>query len=1195
MKKLLLGLVLAPVLLWAQAYEPALGNPTIEAMSDPDSDMVSYGFMFSNKGSETLSVEANDSLKVTITLSKSQLANMAQPAHAITGTAKRMFDWSYYENPSGDDMVSGVLVAPIPAGGAYDLKMEVKPKSTERIGFAANIQPSFMANMKGNMLENDAVATFGKANIADTDGDGVVDESDIDDDNDGILDTTEEPNTDGDNDPATNALDTDNDGVPDYLDLDSDADGLPDNIEGQPTAVYTLPSGVDANSDGLDDVYDFLLNTGIAPVNTDGTDVPDYLDSDSDNDTVADAIEVHDHDFDGLADMTPIGADTDGDGLDDAFEGADSNDGFLVNAGYTDPADQLPNTDGDAEVNYRDVDDDNDGVATQQEDENGNADPTDDDSNGNGTPDYLDQDRCTLDATVPHLSQTQADGCPDTYFDLASVTAQNLPNNAVLSWHTGSPATIDNKIASTEIPFQDRSLYAVFYDLANDCYGGAGSATATLVLQKKTSCTNCPDGEVSLGDFVWDDANGNGIQEEGEQGLNGIKVSLFSCTAGDKQNGGLVATTVSDTHPETQKAGYYSFKVCQNSGSYYLVFEPLGSDREFTTANIGLDNLDSDPNINGVTDCFTITDSDDLSRDAGLRTKCDIAATISCAKTKICAGEETTLTASGGASYLWNTGETTASITVSPNTTTTYTVQVFDDKHNYCTDTAVKTITVGNGTAIGNFVWEDTNGNGHQDSGEIGLNGIRVRLYQCSAAGNVNGFEVASTITANNPNGKPGYFRFEICGENNTYYLVFDAIPDGYEFTDPNVGDDTTDSDPNIMGVTDCFAPNDTADLTRDAGLRPSCDLVVEISCEGEFICPGDTVTLTATGGDTFLWNTGENAASIEVSPQATTTYSVLVSNTNNPNCEEMGSIEIKVKEVQVNAGPDSTINPGESVTLNATPIENGDSILWSTGETTSTITVQPTVTTTYTVSKTTQDGCSVQDEVVVSVDGACELQSGLAILPRNQEIGYQSATTIEACLGEDFHIWMFAQLQHLGDPNGEDYSNWRFNFSLPNGTTVMQNDPENVQNNLYCKENITAEDFGTYLFTWESPEGCTGNTRVTLNVATTCTENGNHTGLGGLYPNPAPSGSVVTMVLQLGEQGEQHGVPLVSSNSKSRETLWISLYSVEGKLITKAQKYQVYQDNAVLNYRLAPVAPGKYVIRAIGNGWADSKRLIVK
>jgi len=55
----------------------------------------------------------------------------------------------------------------------------------------------------------------------------------IDSDGDGILDSIEDANTDGDNNPATNPTDTDADGIPNYLDIDSDADGIPDNIEAQ--------------------------------------------------------------------------------------------------------------------------------------------------------------------------------------------------------------------------------------------------------------------------------------------------------------------------------------------------------------------------------------------------------------------------------------------------------------------------------------------------------------------------------------------------------------------------------------------------------------------------------------------------------------------------------------------------------------------------------------------------------------------------------------------------------------------------------------------------------------------------------------------------------------------------------------------------------------------------------------------------
>jgi len=68
----------------------------------------------------------------------------------------------------------------------------------------------------------------------DTDGDGILDEFDLDDDNDGITDQIE------------GVFDSDGDGVPDYLDLDSDNDGLTDIIEA---------GGMDQNNDGLVDLF----------------------------------------------------------------------------------------------------------------------------------------------------------------------------------------------------------------------------------------------------------------------------------------------------------------------------------------------------------------------------------------------------------------------------------------------------------------------------------------------------------------------------------------------------------------------------------------------------------------------------------------------------------------------------------------------------------------------------------------------------------------------------------------------------------------------------------------------------------------------------------------------------------------------------------------------------------------------------
>ncbi|MCM4164083.1 MULTISPECIES: gliding motility-associated C-terminal domain-containing protein [unclassified Arenibacter] len=164
-------------------------------------------------------------------------------------------------------------------------------------------------------------------------------------------------------------IDSDGDGYPDRVDIDSDNDGIPDNIEAQTTDGYIPPTGMDNDNDGLDNAYDGPVNQGLVPVNTDGADLPDYLDLDTDNDQVLDNIEGNDFNFDGIPDQMFSGTDSDGDGLDDGYEGGEINDGFDVNDEIDDPAGDLPNTDGVDDVNYRDIDDDGDGVTTEQEKE----------------------------------------------------------------------------------------------------------------------------------------------------------------------------------------------------------------------------------------------------------------------------------------------------------------------------------------------------------------------------------------------------------------------------------------------------------------------------------------------------------------------------------------------------------------------------------------------------------------------------------------------------------------------------------------------------------------------------------------------------------------------------------------------------------------------------------------------------------
>ncbi|MBT8184339.1 MAG: gliding motility-associated C-terminal domain-containing protein, partial [Eudoraea sp.] len=124
----------------------------------------------------------------------------------------------------------------------------------------------------------------------DSDADGIVDAVDIDDDGDGILDIVEDANLDGDNDPETNPTDTDGDGSPDYLDLDSDNDGISDSIEAQNALEIIEASGVDTDGNGLDDAFES------SPGNGDG-----LTPVDTESDGVADYLDA-DSDNDGILD-----------------------------------------------------------------------------------------------------------------------------------------------------------------------------------------------------------------------------------------------------------------------------------------------------------------------------------------------------------------------------------------------------------------------------------------------------------------------------------------------------------------------------------------------------------------------------------------------------------------------------------------------------------------------------------------------------------------------------------------------------------------------------------------------------------------------------------------------------------------------------------------------------------------------------
>jgi len=123
-------------------------------------------------------------------------------------------------------------------------------------------------------------------------------------------------------------------------------------------------------------------------------------------------------------------------------------------------------------------------------------------------------------------------------------------------------------------------------------------------------------------------------------------------------------------------------------------------------------------------------------------------------------------------------------------------------------------------------------------------------------------------------------------------------------------------------------------------------------------ICSGSSVSLNIGPGYTsYLWNNGATTQTISVSPYATTTYTVTVTDSNGCTGIGSGTVHVIPDPTLTISGSLSVCN-GSSTTLLATSSFPSSSYIWSTGATTQTISVSPSATTTYTVTVTNSYGC---------------------------------------------------------------------------------------------------------------------------------------------------------------------------------------------------------------------------------------------
>lgn len=372
----------------------------------------------------------------------------------------------------------------------------------------------------------------------------------------------------------------------------------------------------------------------------------------------------------------------------------------------------------------------------------------------------------------------------------------------------------------------------------------------------------------SIGDLVWKDRNGNGIQDYAEKGVPNIEVELFKTDAAGFTIGAPFKKTKTNTN------GLYLFDSLA-SGTYKVRFVTASIPKECSLTlsdRGGNDDKDSDAGTDGFTPMVTINtngtgkDRNNLSIDAGLLPQYGSIGDYTWLDVnkdgKQTAGESPlknvwvylydcktnlkidSMKTDNLGKYLFDSldsGQYKVLFVAPQDTELTLDNQGGDDKldsdagndgftHKInidvtkaTTDTLRNNLQIDAGFviaygSIGDMVWKDLNANGVQDLNEPGVQFIKVQLLS-----NTNAVLDETTTDQN------GYYKFENLLSGN-YRVKFTNIPAECKITTPNVGtDDKADSDADKNGLThliriDTRKPmNDTLrnNLNIDAGLVP--------------------------------------------------------------------------------------------------------------------------------------------------------------------------------------------------------------------------------------------------------------------------------------------------------------------------------------------------------------------------------------
>ncbi len=359
-------------------------------------------------------------------------------------------------------------------------------------------------------------------------------------------------------------------------------------------------------------------------------------------------------------------------------------------------------------------------------------------------------------------------------------------------------------------------------------------------------------------------------------------------------------------------------------------------------------------------------------------------------ESSVCKGSSTTLTATGGVLYNWNTGDATgSSVAVSPEASTTYIVTVTNAYG--CSATASKSIVVNelptitfsgnsticqgsmaNITASGavNYAWSTGEATATAHISTPGYHKVTAsNSYNC-----VNTDSVLIVVNANPVVTISG--NDHICANTPTLLSAGGAQTYVWNTNDNSSSITISPSISTSYSVTGYDANGCSSTVTKN--------IVVEalpvVSIIGQTtICRGESTVLTAMGGNTYQWSTGAQVANISVSPNQTTTYTVMAFNTFGCSSQATATVNVNVLPSVIFSGNASICN-GETATISVT---GGNSYTWNNGNTGSTLTTGTAGV--YKVTATNSLNCQRSDSIeivvwskpVINIDGDGMICSG--------------------------------------------------------------------------------------------------------------------------------------------------------------------------------------------------------------------------